>query len=424
MAANDLTIDNIDEKVGPLTGELATRILLARNSPLAGYGSALVSMFSHENLSAWIGSAMIGLEAHYGVVSEHDRSEHSSDERNVANPFSVHFTNPKSWRKGGARSSVSVYPDMIAVDHGYFYAAIGEDQPSFVYEIRLSSGRALYHDIFVRHAFAVHAARRRVFVCNYSDGIYWADPMTRRAHRIDDHYHPTIRFRRFENGEERPDAALQSDFRSQNFGFMLELSEDMTDGRSGTALHVAGLGPSDEPVLFIIDVAAAKLIEVLSFGADREASIVGLDTGTDGNVYFTILAPNRRVLSLYRLDGATGKAVGRADVDLGSLGLAGPLETGSLSIGGDRLFLALDTRLVAVALADPTRVLAVADLPIPSGPIGHIFATGNGKKVYFHLDGVVPVSLTEDGRLVMGERLRLAGDPGLMALDRSTSAAR
>jgi len=93
MPPDQITVDNIDQKLGRLTGDLATRILLARHSPLSGFGDTLVSMFYQENVSAWIGLAIMAEEASYGVR----RTGNNIDERNIANPFSVHFTSPARW---------------------------------------------------------------------------------------------------------------------------------------------------------------------------------------------------------------------------------------------------------------------------------------------------------------------------------------
>ncbi|MEA2754209.1 MAG: hypothetical protein QOJ54_498, partial [Aliidongia sp.] len=72
MADLEITIGNVDEKLGKLTGDMATRILFALNSPLARWGSALVSMFDRENVSAWLGLAIIGAEASFGVNNGFD----------------------------------------------------------------------------------------------------------------------------------------------------------------------------------------------------------------------------------------------------------------------------------------------------------------------------------------------------------------
>jgi hypothetical protein len=101
MADLEITIGNVDEKLGKLTGDMATRILFALNSPLARWGSALVSMFDRENVSAWLGLAIIGAEASFGVNNGFDADHNRNvDERNIANPFSVHFNNPKQWPVG------------------------------------------------------------------------------------------------------------------------------------------------------------------------------------------------------------------------------------------------------------------------------------------------------------------------------------
>jgi hypothetical protein len=107
MPEFDITIDNVDERLGRLTGDKATRILFALNSPLAGWGSALVSMFDRENVSAWLGLAIIGAEASFGINHGFDADHNRNvDERNIANPFSVYFNNPKQWPVGCGRNSL------------------------------------------------------------------------------------------------------------------------------------------------------------------------------------------------------------------------------------------------------------------------------------------------------------------------------
>ena len=92
-----LTVDNVDELYGPLTEDIANKVLNAYGSPLVGNEKTLITDFVAEGVSAWMGLAIIKEESSF---ANRDNNP-SIDERNVANPFSVHFnTNLKRWPKG------------------------------------------------------------------------------------------------------------------------------------------------------------------------------------------------------------------------------------------------------------------------------------------------------------------------------------
>jgi hypothetical protein len=88
-----VTADDVDEKVGPLTAEIAEKVLAAYGSPFAGQGATLVAAFEGQGVPAWIGLAIMKEESSLG---NHDNNA-GLDERNDANPFSVHFTQPERW---------------------------------------------------------------------------------------------------------------------------------------------------------------------------------------------------------------------------------------------------------------------------------------------------------------------------------------
>jgi hypothetical protein len=92
-----VTVDNVDKLYGPLTEDIAKQVFAAYGSPLAGNENSLISAFDAQGLSAWIGLAIIKQESSFANRANNP----SIDERNVANPFSVHFnTNLKRWPKG------------------------------------------------------------------------------------------------------------------------------------------------------------------------------------------------------------------------------------------------------------------------------------------------------------------------------------
>jgi hypothetical protein len=99
-----VTLDTIEHTFGPLTKEIAAQVFAAYDSPLAGHESELISAFDEAGLSAWIGLAIIAQESSFA-----NRSNNASlDERNEANPFSVHFTAPQKWPKGCAKNALLI----------------------------------------------------------------------------------------------------------------------------------------------------------------------------------------------------------------------------------------------------------------------------------------------------------------------------
>lgn len=92
-----MTVDNVDELYGGLTEDIAKQVFAAYGSPLAGHEKELISAFQNQGLSAWMGLAIIKQESSFANKDNNP----SIDERNMANPFSVHFnTNLKRWPKG------------------------------------------------------------------------------------------------------------------------------------------------------------------------------------------------------------------------------------------------------------------------------------------------------------------------------------
>lgn len=92
-----VTVDNVDKLYGSLTEDIAKQVFTAYGSPLAGNEKSLISAFDAQGLSAWIGLAIIKQESSFANRANNP----SIDERNEANPFSVHFnTDLKRWPKG------------------------------------------------------------------------------------------------------------------------------------------------------------------------------------------------------------------------------------------------------------------------------------------------------------------------------------
>jgi hypothetical protein len=93
-----ITLDNVEQVVGPLTAEIVEMVFTAYDSPLVkkGYGTNLISTFKQQMFSGWVGLAIIARDSSYANA----RNNKEIDDRNVANPFSAHFTHPNQvWHK-------------------------------------------------------------------------------------------------------------------------------------------------------------------------------------------------------------------------------------------------------------------------------------------------------------------------------------
>jgi hypothetical protein len=91
------TIDNVDELYGPLTEDLAKQAFTAYGGALVGNESALIGAFTAAGLSGWTGLAVIKQESSFANKD----ANADIDERNIANPFSVHFNKTLGkWPKG------------------------------------------------------------------------------------------------------------------------------------------------------------------------------------------------------------------------------------------------------------------------------------------------------------------------------------
>jgi hypothetical protein len=72
-------------------------VFTAYGSPLTGHEKELIAAFADQGLSAWLGLAIVKQESSFANKDNNP----DIDERNVANPFSVHFnTNLRRWPKG------------------------------------------------------------------------------------------------------------------------------------------------------------------------------------------------------------------------------------------------------------------------------------------------------------------------------------
>jgi Domain of unknown function (DUF4157) len=107
-----VTLATVEETVGLLTSELAAKAFTAYSSPLAGHEDELIAAFDGQKLSAWIGLAIIAQESSFANQANNP----SLDERNEANPFSVHFTSPTKWPKGCGKNA------LLIADAGKSYA--------------------------------------------------------------------------------------------------------------------------------------------------------------------------------------------------------------------------------------------------------------------------------------------------------------
>jgi len=101
-----VTLKTVEETFGPLTKEIGVKVFSAYESPLAGNESELISAFQGQGLSAWIGLAIIAQESSFANQSNNP----DVDERNKANPFSVHFTSPKKFKGCGKNALLIAAP--------------------------------------------------------------------------------------------------------------------------------------------------------------------------------------------------------------------------------------------------------------------------------------------------------------------------
>jgi hypothetical protein len=87
MANENVTVDNADEALHPLTAGTAEKVFMAYHSPLTGQGATLVEVFNAVGVSGWIGLAVIKRESSFANKDNNP----SLDNRNQANPFGAHF---------------------------------------------------------------------------------------------------------------------------------------------------------------------------------------------------------------------------------------------------------------------------------------------------------------------------------------------
>jgi hypothetical protein len=308
-------------------------------------------------------------------------------------------------RKHGAKAiKISTYPDEMTVVGNHLYGALGDEEPGFIFDLPLSTpSRVRYHDTFQRHISDTQAVGRRVFVSYRNFGVWWADPASGTAKRVDDDYDRNIRFRRFVDGREEPDEETRADSQDTRHRLMIFGSTSMVVGRGGKSLYVVGQSGL-HPVLFIVDVAKAKLVGMLRLGTDDAASFVDLSTGQDGSVYVSVVDHDHRTLNSYRLDKSTGDVVSHASVELGSLGVAYEPPLYRMTIGGDRLFLMIGNNLIVLSLADLSKIGSL-DLGANGGSV---IPTSDGKKVYIGSNTLLPVTLTDGGGFIVGHPLPLA----------------
>jgi hypothetical protein len=102
--AAEVTVDNVDSVFGPLTEDVAKQVFAAYDSPLKGHEAELIDAFTKAKVSAWIGLAIIAQESSFA----NRKNNKDLDERNEANPFSVHFTQPGHWPKGCKRNALLI----------------------------------------------------------------------------------------------------------------------------------------------------------------------------------------------------------------------------------------------------------------------------------------------------------------------------
>jgi hypothetical protein len=319
-------------------------------------------------------------------------------------------------RKAGVKAvPVANYPEAITVAGRHLYGEVGDEEPGFLFEIPLSAAKhPKYYDTFQRHFTAIRAFNRRIFASYLNAGIWWAGPTPGPAHKIDDRQVGNARFLLMRGGEFRPNASLRSYFNTNHVAAMNDCCTALAIVSGGKTLYAAGEDADGRPALFIVDVATARLTEIVSLETRSDASIADLATASDGAVYSAVIANGGKTLSVYRFGGPDDRATTQSEIDLGSLSPDGERPVLRLAFGGNRLFLSIGDRLIALDSNDPRKTVATMTLPRPPAAI---VATGDGRKVYLDLNGIVPVRLTGDDKFAADPPLILDGEPERIAVD-------
>ncbi len=98
-----VTLDTVEKVFGPLTEDIVTKVFTAYGSPLGGHEGELISAFGAHRLG-WVGLAIIAQESSFA----NQKNNRDLDERNEANPFSVHLTSPTKFPEGCKRNALLI----------------------------------------------------------------------------------------------------------------------------------------------------------------------------------------------------------------------------------------------------------------------------------------------------------------------------
>jgi hypothetical protein len=103
-----VTTDTVDKSLGKLSWMLADGVFEEYGSPFWLHGEAkqLIDIFTREEVSAWTGLAVMKRESSFGNIHNNP----SLDERNLADPFGVHFNEKPDW-PAGAKKNLLLIPD-------------------------------------------------------------------------------------------------------------------------------------------------------------------------------------------------------------------------------------------------------------------------------------------------------------------------
>jgi hypothetical protein len=103
--------DTVERDVGLLSWSLAEGVFEEYGSPYWHEGKArvLIDVFTAEEVSPWIGLAVMKREASLGNTTNNPHL----DERNLADPFGVHFNESPDWPEN-AKKNLLLVPDAAA----------------------------------------------------------------------------------------------------------------------------------------------------------------------------------------------------------------------------------------------------------------------------------------------------------------------
>jgi hypothetical protein len=124
--------DNVDRSIGKLTWSLGDGVFEEYGSPFWQMGQAkqLIDIFTQAEVSAWTGLAVMKRESSFGNALNNPHL----DERNLHNPFGVHFNENPSWPANAKKNLLLIEDPRASYENKVTPAAsaVGYRLPTFV----------------------------------------------------------------------------------------------------------------------------------------------------------------------------------------------------------------------------------------------------------------------------------------------------